>query len=176
MNALNLSQRLADFPDRQWPWELRVALTLSERESLGAPVDVFLHRADAVRWGLWQAKPEPTEIAEAKPEPTEIAEAKPEPPQADPAPSSAPKKQSRRKAVYQSAQTVRARAVLDRLFPDKKYPTKGEFPWPDLRNMFCEEYERYMKDTASKLYAKTNPTKKLLMPSERTLRRVLGWE
>ena len=89
VNALNLSQRLADFPDRPWPWELRVALTPSEWESLGAPVDVFLRRADAVRWGLWQAKPEPTEIAEATPEPV-IADPAPapptEPPQVDPAP------------------------------------------------------------------------------------------
>jgi hypothetical protein len=53
VNALNLSQRLADFPDRPWPWELHVALTASERQSLGVPVDTFLHRADAVRWGLW---------------------------------------------------------------------------------------------------------------------------
>jgi hypothetical protein len=92
VNALNLSQRLADFLDRPWPWELRVALTLSEHESLGASVDVFLHRADAVRWGLWQAKPEPTEIAEAKPEPPQ-ADPAPAPPteplQVDPAPSEA---------------------------------------------------------------------------------------
>jgi hypothetical protein len=57
VNALNLSQRLADFPDRPWPWELHVALTASERQSLGVPVDTFLHRADAVRWGLWQESP-----------------------------------------------------------------------------------------------------------------------
>ena len=106
---------------------------------------------------------------------------KPLPTQAEPAPSSAPKKRSRRKkkrsrkkAVYQSSQTVRARAVLDRIFPDKNYPTKGQIPWPELRNAFSEEYERYVKD--NQLSAKTNPAKKLPMPSDRTLQRALGWK
>jgi hypothetical protein len=99
-----------------------------------------------------------------------------EPSETDPAASPAPKKRSRRKAVYQSSQTVRAYAVLDRLFPDKNYPTKGQIPWPELWDMFCHEYERYEKDNPSKLYTKTNPTKKLPMPSVRTVRRALGWE
>jgi hypothetical protein len=90
--------------------------------------------------------------------------------------AAAPKKRSRRKAVYQSSQTVRARAVLDRIFPDKNYPTKDQIFWPELWDRFSAEYELYVKDNPSKLYAKTNPTKKLLMPSERTLRRALGWE
>jgi hypothetical protein len=99
-----------------------------------------------------------------------------EPPRADPAPSFAPKKRSRRKAVYQSSQKVRAHAVLDRIFKDKNYPTQTEIPWSELSNRFREEYERYEKDNLSKLYAKTTPTKKLSMPSARTIRRALGWE
>ena len=72
---------------------------------------------------------------------------------------------------------MRARAVLDRIFQDKNYPTKGDIPWPEpLGEMSSEEYARYIKDNSSKLYVKTSPTKKLPMPSERTLRRALGWQ
>ena len=74
-----------------------------------------------------------------------------EPQQANPAPSSAPKKQSRKKAVYQSAQTVPAAPYLT-VSSLKKVPDQGvRFPRPELRNAFAEEYERYMKDNPSKL-------------------------
>jgi hypothetical protein len=53
VNALNQAQRLQEFPDRPWPWELHVALSQSEREALGTISNVFLLRAEAVRWGLW---------------------------------------------------------------------------------------------------------------------------
>jgi hypothetical protein len=92
--------------------------------------------------------------------------------QADPAPSSAPKKQSRKRAVRQAPQQKRARAVLDRMFPDGNYPTEGQISWFELRHRFNDEYARYEKDNPSKLYAKT----KLTMPSVRTIRRALGWE
>jgi hypothetical protein len=81
VNALNLLQRLADFLDRPWPWVLRVALTAREREILGASVDAFLHRADAVRWGLWpeapQARPQQQTPAEPPPMREEAARAEP---------------------------------------------------------------------------------------------------
>jgi hypothetical protein len=93
---------------------------------------------------------------------------------ADPALSSVPRKRSRKKAVYQSPQMRRARAVLDRLFPDRNYPARTDISWPELWNLFCDEYVRYEKDNLLKLSVK--PTKKLPMPSERTVRRALGWE
>ena len=63
----------------------------------------------------------------------------------------APKKQPRRKAEYQSAPTLWARAVRAVIFAEKKYPTKDQMAWPELRNAgLLAEYERYMKDYPSK--------------------------
>jgi hypothetical protein len=93
-------------------------------------------------------------------------ELSPEPESPEPAPSSALKKRSRRKTVYQSPQSKRAGTVLDRIFKGRDYPAKTEIAWVDLWTQFCEEYERYKKDNPSELPR----------PSERTIRRQLGWE
>jgi hypothetical protein len=64
VNALNPSMRREDFPDHPWPWELRAYLLPSELRELfhsealppareqGSTLPVFLHRADAIQWGL----------------------------------------------------------------------------------------------------------------------------
>ena len=95
------------------------------------------------------------------------AASSPTAPQTDPAPSSIPKKRSHRKPVYQRSQGKRAGAVLDRIFKDRDYPTETEVIWADLWHQFCEEYKSYMKD---------KPPSNASMPSERTVRRRLGWE
>jgi hypothetical protein len=67
VNALNLSMRREDFPDRPWPWVLCAYLSPNEhweiRDVEGRPLAqevitmlrVFLYRSDAVQWGLWPA-------------------------------------------------------------------------------------------------------------------------
>src|SRR6516165_2430648 len=64
VNGLNPSMRREDFFDRPWPWELRAYLLPSKLRELfhsealplarepGSTLPVFLHRADAVQWGL----------------------------------------------------------------------------------------------------------------------------
>jgi hypothetical protein len=132
--------------------------------------------------GAAQSRGRPSADAQSHPrvdrlnEPLAHVAAAASPPQADPAPLSAPKMRSRRKAVYQGSQNSRAIAVLDRIFKDKNYPTETQVIWSELWNLIREEYERYVKDNPSKLYATTSPTKKLPMPSPRTFRRALGWE
>jgi hypothetical protein len=70
VNALNPEQRLEDFPDQPWPWELRAYLLPAERESPDAPpyVHVLLLRTGAIQWRLLPA-PESTqaETSETKP-------------------------------------------------------------------------------------------------------------
>jgi hypothetical protein len=69
-NALNPSMRREDFPDRPWPWELRACL-FSREPIEGLPLDrqqvsmvrVFLHRAEAVEWGLLPALESPQAMA-----------------------------------------------------------------------------------------------------------------
>jgi hypothetical protein len=76
VSALNPSMRREDFFDRPWPWELRAYLSPSEsweiRDIEGRPIAqepvkstlrVFLHRAEAVQWGLLPSPPrvEPAE-------------------------------------------------------------------------------------------------------------------
>jgi len=80
--------------------------------------------------------------------------------------SSAPKKRSRKKTVYQTPQGKRAGAVLDLIFKDGNYPAKTEIAWIDLWDRFCKAYE---------VYTKSNPSK-LSMPSQRVVRRKLGWD
>jgi hypothetical protein len=113
--------------------------------------------------------PEPAVRAEeSMPEPNPAVEPELAPPslQVEPASPPAPKKRARKKTVYESPQGTRAGAVLGRIFKDGNYPTKTEVVWADLWDQFCKEYARYLKDKPSKLP----------MPSQRTVRRKLGWE
>jgi hypothetical protein len=52
VNPLRPSQRRQDFPSRPGPWELRACLQPDEWTSLDTMPPVFLHRADALRFGL----------------------------------------------------------------------------------------------------------------------------
>jgi hypothetical protein len=68
--------------------------------------------------------------------------------------SSAPKKQSRKKTTHGGAQTRRATAVLNRIFPKEgkyrdRYPDEDEMAWQDVWIMFSEEYSRYAKEHPS---------------------------
>jgi hypothetical protein len=80
----------------------------------------------------------------------------------------APKKRSRKKTTRGGAQTRRAKAVLDRIFPEDKYrgryPDEDEMAWPDVWDMFYQEHSRYAKECPSKLKC----------PSPSTVRRVMG--
>jgi hypothetical protein len=51
-------------------------------------------------------------------------------------------KKSRKKTVYAGAQSIRARAVLKRIFPGGIYPARAELPTPQLLKDFEKEYER----------------------------------
>ena len=84
------------------------------------------------------------------------------------------KKQSRKRTTRVGAQTRRATAVLNRIFPlkeDKKegkyrdrYPDEDEMAWPDVWIRFSDEYQRYVKDHPSKYEC----------PSPTTVKRVIG--
>jgi hypothetical protein len=81
VNALNPSMRREDFFDRPWPWELRAYLSPSEpwefrdiegrpiaREQVRSTLRVFLHRAEAIQWGLLPSpQAPPTEPSRAEP-------------------------------------------------------------------------------------------------------------
>ena len=56
--------------------------------------------------------------------------------------------------------------MLDLIFKDGNYPAKTEIAWIDLWDRFCKAYE---------VYTKSNPSK-LSMPSQRVVRRKLGWD
>jgi hypothetical protein len=92
-----------------------------------------------------------------------------EPPRVEPAPSSAPKKRSRKRTAHGGAQMRRATAVLNRIFPNEgkyrdRYPDEDEMTWPDVWLKLCEEYERYAKEYPSKYRC----------PSQSTVKRVMG--
>jgi hypothetical protein len=79
-------------------------------------------------------------------------------------PPPAPKKRSRKKTTHGGTQTRRATAVLNRIFPEGRYPDEDEMAWPDVWIMFCEEHARYAKENPSEYKC----------PSPSTVRRVLG--
>jgi hypothetical protein len=263
VNGLNPSMRREDFPGRLWPWELRAYVLPSELRELFhgealplareqvSMLRVFLHRADAVQWGLLppqavvseespspdkqptaathaQSAPEqpeapPRDPAQAAPErvaaaTADPAQATPEPatsaaspaattpaaaadqqlhaadgsepsqsrqPQqpppvarpdepviADPAPSPTPEKRSRKKTIHGGAQSRRAIAVLNRIFPEKsekskyrdRYPDEDEMAWQDVWDEFDKEYPHYAEDHPSR-YGRPSPS---------TVRRVMG--
>ena len=103
-----------------------------------------------------ESMPEPAPAVEPEPappspqvEPGLLPEPEPvlpaEPQQVEPVPPPALKKRSRKKTTGGGAQTRRAIAVLNRIFPEitiyrDRYPDENEMTWLDVWDMFCEEY------------------------------------
>jgi hypothetical protein len=52
-------------------------------------------------------------------------------------------RQSRRRADRATAQRLRARTVLTRLFPSQVYPLRSKAPDADLWRSFCNEWDRF---------------------------------
>jgi len=105
VNALNPSFQRINFPDRPWPWEVRAYLwqielwELRHIEGLPATPRVFLHRAEAIKWGLLPSSPDkrPTAAARAQNAP-EQPEALPPTPAADTTSKRRAKKRVKRRA------------------------------------------------------------------------------
>jgi hypothetical protein len=112
---------------------------------------------------LRRPRPRPL-TTQAEPPASPPAPAPDELPQADPAPPSAPKKRSRKKLPHGGAQTRRTIKVLNRIFPEGRYPDENEMAWTDVWIKFGEEYSRYVKEHPSNLNC----------PSQSTVRRAMG--
>ena len=116
---------------------------------------------------LRQAHPRPAEPEQASP--IESPRVEPVPP---PKPTSADARASRRRRNWESgagsgAQTLRARAVLKRLYGGPaKYPTREEVRDADLYDRFVEEYK--------KVEGKAKPSSKWGIPSRATVLREVG--
>src|SRR5262245_56124003 len=71
---------------------------------------------------------------------------------AEPAKMAPKPKRSRKKAIYEGRQSVRARAVLERMFPPYGIcPTRAELPDVDLFAGFKSEYDSVEGQQSSRL-------------------------
>jgi hypothetical protein len=129
VNGLNPSMRREAFSDRPWPWELRAYLLPSNLRELfhsealplarepGSTLPVFLHRADAVQWGLLPPPQAP---------PSESSRVEPVPP-SEPAPARDAGDQAGVAAI--AAETAGTQSKERRgTLPKKRRGTRGSPP------------------------------------------------
>jgi hypothetical protein len=118
---------------------------------------------------LRDAQQPPTLETDAAPSPSapEAQSETPPPPAAQPdeAVSGRPTASRRRRNQGGGPQTLRARVVLKRMYPER-YPTEDEVSGVDLYDRFAEEYK--------KVEGKANPPSKWGMPSRRVVMREVG--
>ena len=181
--------RLAVFQGRRW-YGIEVD-SATVRQAFPKPLRVERRMPDEAEQLYAEGGSEPAARAEeSMPEPAPAVEPEPAPPspqvepgllpepepvlpaepqQVEPVPPPALKKRSRKKTTGGGAQTRRAIAVLNWIFPEitiyrDRYPDENEMTWLDVWDMFCEEYSRYAKERQSKYKC----------PSQSTVRRAMG--